>query len=66
MLDVEIGGVVKDPWGNQRFGATATTTINRKDFGLTYNKILETGGLLVGDRIHITLDVEAIIPPKSK
>lgn len=64
VLKVTIGGVVKDPWGNQRFGATAKTVINRKDFGLTYNKVLEAGGLLVGDHIHITLDVEAIIPPK--
>jgi polyisoprenoid-binding protein YceI len=66
ILEIEVGGVVKDPWGNERFGATATTTINRKDFGLTYNKVLEAGGLLVGNRIHITLDVEAIIPQKSK
>ncbi len=66
VLKMKIGGVVKDPWGNQRLGAVATTTINRKDFGLMYNKVLESGGLLVGNRIKIKLDVEAIIPPKAK
>jgi polyisoprenoid-binding protein YceI len=50
----------KDPWGNQRIGASATTKINRKDFGLTWNSALETGGLLVGDEVKITLDIEAI------
>ncbi|MEO8129575.1 MAG: YceI family protein [Bryobacteraceae bacterium] len=49
---------VKDPWGNVKAGATATTKINRKDFGLTWNQALETGGLLVGEDITITLDVE--------
>jgi polyisoprenoid-binding protein YceI len=49
---------VKDPWGNTKAGASATTKINRKDFGLTWNQALETGGLLVGDEISITLDVE--------
>ena len=50
----------KDPWGNIRRGTTATTTINRKDFGLTWNKALETGGVLVGEEITITLEVEMI------
>ncbi len=66
VLKMAIGGVVKDPWGNQRLGAVATTSINRRDFGLVYNKMLEKGGLLVGNRIKIKLDVEAIIPPKAK
>ncbi len=51
-------GEVKDPWGNTKAGASATTKINRKDFGLTWNQALETGGLLVGEDITITLDVE--------
>ena len=51
---------VKDPWGNTRMGLTATTKINRKDFGLTWNAALEAGGLLVGDEVTITLDVEAM------
>jgi len=50
----------KDPWGNTRIGLTATTKINRKDFGLTWNTALETGGILVGDEVTITFDVEAI------
>lgn len=50
----------KDPWGNIRKGATATTRINRKDFGLTWNAALETGGVLVGDEVNITLEVELI------
>jgi len=50
----------KDPWGNTRIGWTATTKINRKDFGLTWNTTLETGGILVGDEVSITFDVEAI------
>ncbi|MSN25363.1 MAG: protein yceI precursor [Geobacter sp.] len=50
----------KDPWGNLRKGATATTKINRKDFGLTWNKALETGGVVVGDEVAITLEIEMI------
>jgi polyisoprenoid-binding protein YceI len=50
----------KDPWGNTRIGWTATTKINRKDFGLTWNAALETGGILVGDEVTLTLDVEAV------
>ncbi len=49
---------VKDPWGGVRRGATATTKINRKDFGLTWNKGLETGGVVVGDEVTIELEVE--------
>jgi polyisoprenoid-binding protein YceI len=49
---------IKDPWGNTKTGITATTKINRKDFGLTWNKALETGGLVVGEDVTITLDVE--------
>jgi polyisoprenoid-binding protein YceI len=55
-LDVE----AKDPWGNLRRGGTATTKIHRKDFGLTWNKGLETGGVLVGDDVEIALDFELI------
>ena len=50
----------KDPWGNTRVGISATTKISRKDFGLTWNAALETGGILVGDEAAITLDVEFI------
>lgn len=50
----------KDPWGNTRRGTAASTTINRKDFGLTWNKALETGGVVVGDDVTISLEVELI------
>jgi polyisoprenoid-binding protein YceI len=50
----------KDPWGNTRIGLSATTRINRKDFGLTWNATLETGGILIGDEVTITLDVEFV------
>jgi polyisoprenoid-binding protein YceI len=50
----------KDPWGNTRIGLSATTKINRKDFGLGWNAALETGGVLVGEDVAITLDVEFI------
>ncbi len=49
---------VKDPWGNTKAGAAATAKINRKDFGLTWNVAMETGGLLVGEEIKINLEVE--------
>ena len=50
----------KDPWGNQRIGATASTKINRKDFGLVWNVALEAGGVLVGEDIKISIDLEAL------
>lgn len=59
---------MKDPWGNLRMGASATTTINRKDFGLIWNQVLEAGGVLIGEDISITLDVELISkePPAGR
>ena len=51
---------MKDPWGNIRLGLSASTRINRKDFGLTWNSALETGGILVGDEVAITLDVQFV------
>lgn len=57
---------VRDPWGNLRRGATATTKINRKDFGLTWNAALETGGVVVGDEVAITIDVETMRPAANK
>jgi len=50
----------KDPWGNTRIAVSATTKISRKDFGLTWNATLETGGILVGDEVTITLDVQFV------
>lgn len=54
----EVTPEVKDPWGNVKFGASAHTRINRKEFGLVWNAALETGGVLVGDDVDITLDIE--------
>ena len=60
-LDVEgPSSPAKDPWGNSRVGLFATAKINRKDFGLTWNTALETGGLLVGDEVTITLDIQFV------
>ncbi|MEI6305613.1 MAG: YceI family protein [Deltaproteobacteria bacterium] len=61
VLDVEgPSGEIKDPRGNIRKGATATAKINRKEFGLTYNSVLETGGVAVGEEVTITLEIEMI------
>jgi polyisoprenoid-binding protein YceI len=62
-LDAEVAGQCKDPWGNQRVAYEATARISRKDFGLVWNQSLETGGVVVGDEIDITLDVESIPAP---
>jgi polyisoprenoid-binding protein YceI len=51
---------MKDPWGNTRVGLSATTKINRKDFGLTWSPVLETGGLMVGEEVTLTLEVEFV------
>lgn len=60
VLDAQFQGEVKDPWGNERAAFNATTTINRKDFGLLWNKLLETGGLVVGEDVNIAIEVEGI------
>lgn len=59
-LEAEKLGTGTDPWGNPRVGFRAETSISRKDFGLTWNQALETGGVLVGDNVDISLDVQAI------
>ena len=59
-LDASYEGSGKDPWGGERAGFTATTTINRIDFGVSFNKALETGGLLVGEKVELQLEVEAV------
>jgi len=55
-----LNGITKDPWGNTRAGFTAEGKLNRKDFGMVWNKTLDTGGLVVGDDVHIHLDIECI------
>jgi polyisoprenoid-binding protein YceI len=59
-LDVDDGGRAKDPWGSERAGFVAKTSVDRKDFGLQWNQALEAGGVLVGDRVDIELDIQAV------
>lgn len=60
VLDVTYHGMAKSPWGATSAGFSASTTINRKDWGLTWNQALETGGVLVGDKIKIDIEVELV------
>ena len=59
-LDAEFQGQGKDPWGGQRVAFSARTRINREDFGLTWNQVLEAGGVLVGTQIDIEIEVQAV------
>jgi len=59
-FDLEFDGVSPDPWGGTRAAFTAETEINRKDFGLEWNVALETGGVLVGDKVKVQLDIQAV------
>lgn len=58
--NLEFEGQAKDPWGNERIGLTAETKIDRRDFGLTWNALLEAGGVMVGEQVKIALHLEAI------
>lgn len=58
-LDVTFGGSLTDPWGKTRGAFTAVTRIDRKDFGVSYNKVLDNGGLMISDKVDITLEIEA-------
>ena len=60
VLRVEQHGQAKDPWGNLRTAFSAKTSIDRKDFGLTWNQVLETGGVMVGDRVEIEAEIQAV------
>ncbi len=60
VLDVTYEGVTEDPWGNARAAFSASTEIDREEFGLTWNQALETGGVLVGNKVRIELDVQAV------
>jgi polyisoprenoid-binding protein YceI len=55
-----LNGVTKDPWGNTRAGFSAEGKLNRKDFGMVWNKTLDSGGLVVGDEVQIRLEIECI------
>lgn len=59
-LQVEVARPVKDPWGNRHAGASITGTLNRKDWGLNWNQVLEFGALLVGEEVRFNVDVEAV------
>jgi polyisoprenoid-binding protein YceI len=59
-FELEFEGVATDPWGNTKAGFTAETEISRKEFGLEWNVALETGGVLVGDKVKIQLDIQAV------
>lgn len=60
VLEVDFNGLAKSPWGTLSAGFSARTTINRKDWGLTWNQALETGGVLVGDEVKINIELEII------
>jgi polyisoprenoid-binding protein YceI len=60
VLAVESLGAARDPWGNQRVAFTAKGSIDRKEFGLHWNQVLEAGGFLVGDKVELSLDVQAV------
>jgi polyisoprenoid-binding protein YceI len=57
---------IKDPWGLQRTAVSASTRINRQDFGVAWNQKLDSGGVVVGDDVNVSLDVEMVIPPPAK
>lgn len=59
-LIVTYHGTATDPWGNERAGFTATTLVDRMDFGVSWNKVLDKGGLTIGEKVHVTLEIEGI------
>ncbi len=65
VLNLEINGEIVDPWGNDRAGFSATGKINREDWGLTYGKVLESGGLLIGKEVKIYLEIEGVKRKKN-
>ncbi len=60
-LDLDFNGTGGDPWGNTRAGFTATADINRRDFGIDITMPMETGGVVVGDKIKLTIEVELVL-----
>lgn len=65
-LDVEYGGISKSPYGQTLVGFSARATINRKDFGVSFNALLETGGVAVSEKVKLELDVEASLQPVAE
>ncbi len=64
-FDVSYIGEIRDPWGKRRRGYSAETSLNRKDFGMTWNQVLDAGGVLVGDKVKVTLNIEAVEKAKA-
>jgi len=64
-LDVEFNGIAKDPWGGKRAGFVITGKISRKEFGLTWNTVLETGGVMVGDEVVVQCEIQLVQQPES-
>jgi polyisoprenoid-binding protein YceI len=62
-LDVEFEGIGTDPWGNTKAGFTASGEVNRKDWGIEYNAVLETGGVMVGEKVKLELDIQLVKAP---
>jgi polyisoprenoid-binding protein YceI len=62
-LGVEVGGPIKDPWGNMRIGIEGGVTIDRQDFDVNFSKVMDNGGLLVGDDVKIVFGIEAVRKP---
>jgi len=60
VLDTEYEGRIVDPWGNERIGFTARTELSRKEFGVRWNAAIETGGVVVGDKVRISLNIEIV------
>lgn len=61
VFELENNGVIKDPWGNQRVGLALSGKINRKDFGITWNQVLEAGGVAVGEEVKLDIELEGVL-----
>lgn len=66
VLDVETLGVIQDPWGSMRAGFSARTSVDRKDFNVNWNSVLDNGGLVVGNNVDIVLEIEAMVPKPAE
>jgi polyisoprenoid-binding protein YceI len=66
VIPVAFGGVAKDPWGKDRAGFSLQLTLNRKDYGINWNKLLDQGGTLVGDDVEVSIDLEAVRQVETK
>jgi len=60
VVPVTFGGLAKDPWGNERAGFSVALTLNRKDYGINFNKVLDAGGMMLGDDVEISIELEAV------